>query len=705
MSRYVWVAGLVASLMCAELGAQGVDSLTQEVAVSLEAGDRATALRTARRAVDSVEQMDETAAALPALRSLADQLTAMGSHSGAAKMLSRGVSIAERVEPDVLPGLLEAAGNAHGSAENHAEARKAFAQLLAMQTNSADRARTQVSLLKAMIRDNADESALRPVVRDFESATRRGGAAGLCDAHLEMAAALLMSPHAQAFADTIARSLELARDSATSAGQRSNVAGFQAGLAHLRGDWAGALTHARQALAVTLSEDLPQLAYRWHWQMGRTFAATGQRSEAIAAYQRAVTALEEIQSELAKLSYVVFRERVLPVYNELIDLLLAEAMSAPAGSRVALLEQVRATVEGFNRSELLDYFDDNCVLPTNPMSLDTVTADTAVIYSISLHDRLVVVALIAGEMDQHVYPVEQSDFDQLVDEFYLGLAEGDGVDDLQDLGAELHEMLVGPITARLERAKVKRLVFIPAPALRKVPMAALYDGEHYLIEQYDIAVTLGLDLTARGAFASETLGDSAMQLLAGVSDGVQQLDALPGVAKELQLIQETVGGRVAINEGFTLDRATGHLGEGGYTRVHLATHGYFGAEAADSWLLTFDQKLTLNGLEDSIGKRRYLGQPLDLLVLSACETAEGNDRAALGLAGVSLKAGARTTVATLWPISDAATSILMPEFYKNLDAGMGTTAALRSAQRKLIADPVYGHPNFWSPFLLIGNWL
>jgi CHAT domain-containing protein len=92
-------------------------------------------------------------------------------------------------------------------------------------------------------------------------------------------------------------------------------------------------------------------------------------------------------------------------------------------------------------------------------------------------------------------------------------------------------------------------------------------------------------------------------------------------------------------------------------------------------------------------------------VLSACETAAGNDRAALGLAGVSLKAGARSTIASLWPISDEGTSLLMVDFYRNLQNGQSKSAALRTAQLKLINNPLFKHPNSWSPFLLIGNWL
>jgi CHAT domain-containing protein len=114
----------------------------------------------------------------------------------------------------------------------------------------------------------------------------------------------------------------------------------------------------------------------------------------------------------------------------------------------------------------------------------------------------------------------------------------------------------------------------------------------------------------------------------------------------------------------------------------------------------------MDSLASTIGRRRYQEEALELLVLSACETAAGDDRAALGLAGVAFKAGARSALATLWFISDESTALLISDFYRNLaDPSMSKAEALRQAQRALIKSEQYGHPAYWAPFLLIGNWL
>lgn len=97
---------------------------------------------------------------------------------------------------------------------------------------------------------------------------------------------------------------------------------------------------------------------------------------------------------------------------------------------------------------------------------------------------------------------------------------------------------------------------------------------------------------------------------------------------------------------------------------------------------------------------------MELLTLSACQTATGDDRAALGLAGLALKAGARSAVASLWFINDQASGALVMDFYRALASGrLSKAKALQAAQRAMIADPLLGHPAYWAPFLLIGNWL
>jgi CHAT domain-containing protein len=138
----------------------------------------------------------------------------------------------------------------------------------------------------------------------------------------------------------------------------------------------------------------------------------------------------------------------------------------------------------------------------------------------------------------------------------------------------------------------------------------------------------------------------------------------------------------------------------------VASHGEFSRDASQTFLLAFKDKITMDRLDQLIGLFRFRDNPLELLTLSACDTAAGDDRAALGLAGVAIKAGARSAVATLWNVNDEASADLVAEFYREIKIpARSRAAALQRAQLKIISDPRFDHPGFWSAFILINNWL
>jgi CHAT domain-containing protein len=138
----------------------------------------------------------------------------------------------------------------------------------------------------------------------------------------------------------------------------------------------------------------------------------------------------------------------------------------------------------------------------------------------------------------------------------------------------------------------------------------------------------------------------------------------------------------------------------------VASHGKFESDVRDTFLLTYDGKLSMDRLEGYMASTTYREQPVELLTLSACQTAVGDDKAALGLGGVAVKAGARSALATLWYINDQASSLLITDFYANLkDSDVSKARALQEAQLDLLDDPRFNHPSYWAPFLLIGNWL
>lgn len=141
--------------------------------------------------------------------------------------------------------------------------------------------------------------------------------------------------------------------------------------------------------------------------------------------------------------------------------------------------------------------------------------------------------------------------------------------------------------------------------------------------------------------------------------------------------------------------------------VHLATHGQFSSDAQKTFILAWDKPVTVDELGTLLRTTdETRPQPIELLVLSACETAAGDDRAALGLAGVAVQAGARSTLASLWSLNDQSAARLIRQFYRELlNPDLSKTEALRQAQLTLLHDPDYRHPLYWAPYVLIGNWL
>jgi len=266
----------------------------------------------------------------------------------------------------------------------------------------------------------------------------------------------------------------------------------------------------------------------------------------------------------------------------------------------------------------------------------------------------------------------------------------------------LYDWLIRPLEPTLAAVPVQTLVFVPDGVLRTIPMAALHDGTQFLIRKYALATTPGLTLTD-----PRPLPRGHGQMLAvGVANAVQGFPALPYVAQELRAVHHLYGGRLLLNEDFKRTRLEQALRQEPFNMVHIASHGQFASDVAQSFILTFDDRLTMQQLDQFLGGVRGRTTPLELLALSACETALGDDRAALGLAGIAIKAGARSALATLWRVQDEAAALLVTEFYRHLqDPTVSRAMALQRAQLALLDHPRYQDPFFWSPFLLLNNWL
>ena len=462
---------------------------------------------------------------------------------------------------------------------------------------------------------------------------------------------------------------------------------------------------------------------RWHYQIGRLHLAAGRHDAALTSARAAANVLEAIRFEVTTpygITSATFRDTVEPVFHFLVRLLLDRSRTVAPDDpqlRRELIVEARARVESLKAAELRDYFQDDCVDALLAAERDAGSVDptAAIIYPIVLADRTEIVVSFPGDrLDHFVVPVTRAQITASVGRFRRCIGDSTCFEFFED-GQRLYEWLIKPMETSLSAAGIRTLVFAPDAALRTIPMAALFDGKQYLIERYAVATIPALNLVDPRPFER---GGELRVLRTGLSQAVAAGQApLPQVRSELEGVGALYpSGDVLLDGDFTTARLQGLLAQNRYSVVHIASHGEFSNDASLAYLQTSGGPLLMDELAGSISQLRFRGLPatgsglgttaLELIVLSACETAEGDERAALGLAGLAIKSGARSAVGTLWNVNDQAASDLIVEFYRQLktDPAVSKAEALRRAQRKTL-EGRFEHPQYWSPFLLISNWL
>ncbi len=469
-----------------------------------------------------------------------------------------------------------------------------------------------------------------------------------------------------------------------------------------------ALQLTRQALF--LSQASLDIAYLWEWAMGRIFLAQKDFTGALTAYQQARDHLYRIQTRLVtgtRNPSEAFQRRVRPVYFGLADVLLQQAaLTTVPAEKQALLIRAREVLEQLKVAELQDYFQDECVsnVTSQAIPLDKLDPNTAVLYPILLPNRTELLLTLPDGIHQVVTPLGSEELGKVILEFRKNVQTATHNRFVKQ-AKQLYQWLIAPFDEQLKAYHIDTLVIIPDGPLRTIPMAALYNEEtqQFLVEEFAIAVTPGLTLTAARPLAKTNVSI----LLNGLSERVQNFPPLPSVPGELRNIGSFFDRHdILLDQAFVLEGVNQAMQKTPYTIVHLASHGQFDRDPKKTFILTYDNKLTMGRLEKLLGFTKLRKESVELLTLSACQTAVGDERAALGLAGVAVKAGARSALASLWFVNDESTAALVTEFYRQLQTSPVSKAqALRKAQKTLIDGSTYRHPIYWAPFLLIGNWL
>ncbi|MEM9162655.1 MAG: CHAT domain-containing protein, partial [Cyanobacteria bacterium P01_F01_bin.4] len=475
------------------------------------------------------------------------------------------------------------------------------------------------------------------------------------------------------------------------------------------------LTERAQLLATQ-----PESRYLWEWQAGRILKAQGKATEAIAVYQRAVDTLQGMQGDIAIANRDLrldFRDTVEVIYRQLIELQLDQ--SAQTGTLLSAL----STLDGLRLAELRNYLGDECDPSPLTESLQGVSPTTATLSTLILDDRLVVILVLPtpdGQLQEilHEVPLSKAELITQINDFRYRLEQrADRTNSFLVRSQQIYDWLIRPFEAALTAHNIDTLVFNHDGILRNVPMAALHNGETFLVQTYAIS-----NSPSFAAATTPSLPAQPLQVLAfGLTVPAQvtaadQFPPLVAVEAEINQIKATIPGSIGLlNEAFTQKRLQAELTEGSASVLHLATHAQFGYDPSETFLVmgeritdatdSYNRPLRMNELYRLIQEMGAERPPLQLLTLTACETAAGSERDALGLAGVAIQAGVESVMASLWQVDDLATAELITRFYDYLRKGMSRSMALQITQQEWLAnrEGSYLHPGYWAALVLIGN--
>lgn len=508
-----------------------------------------------------------------------------------------------------------------------------------------------------------------------------------------------------------------------------------------------ALVLADNGLALLASQQIraDELTVKLNKLKGDSYKQQGNKTAALQAYTQAKNTLALIKEELP-INLPNGRSTVDalidPVYRSYADLSLPSTETIKNEARQDAWIAAINSMEAVKYADLQNFFLTRCKSTSEQQHTDWTKqsfSGAVVLYPIIFEDRIELFLKSGERIYRESIPVSANQVKQQVDALLLALQDGKPY---KSAATQLYKWLIAPLRNHLQQHANSIVVYVPDRSIRGMPLAALFDGEHFVAEQHAV-VTLP-SLTLDNLYLPKSTNVQKQTLIAGLSkpDGgsvdnllsmevstlsgiskepgrgltdeksrqlerskmVEEL-SLPGVEIELDELSKITHSKPLLNKAFTADVFKAGLESAQYSNIHIGSHGYFGKNIKDSFVMAYDRNLSLQDFENSLKTEKLKQSPIELLTLSACETATGNDRMLLGFTGLAVKSNALSAVGSLWPINDAATTQFMTTLYKGLSQSMSKAQAMQQAQVAMIKskDKLH-HPAFWSPFVLVGNW-
>lgn len=462
------------------------------------------------------------------------------------------------------------------------------------------------------------------------------------------------------------------------------------------------------AIAAASSIQAADISYQWQQELGEIYQQIGKLEQAIKAYEAAVGNLEQVRGNILATNPEIqfsFKEKVEPVYKKYLQLSLS--------AKNPDLEKIIKTNEQLQIAELENFLQCGQLDLISLDKLPDINESLAIIYIIDVGGNLEEI-IRSGDGSLHRYSpnteIVKSSAENVLGNFQDERFDYTAQSAIVEYSQALYKQLIAPVQAYLPQAG--NLVFVLDSSLQSLPMSLLHDGREYLIQKYSISTTINSQLRAPKALEPEQM----RALIAGLSkkspnfndiDALKNLPPLAQVETEMADVKLNTASAVElVNEEFISEHFSREIEQSSFPIIHVTSHGQFSSDPEQTAILAWDKPINIKEFNNIVRRQTLSSQSgIELLVLSACQTAKGDKRSTLGIAGIATTAGARSTLASLWLVEEASTAQLMNKFYQGLKNNLPKAEALRQAQLALIASPEYNHPYYWSSFILVGSWL
>jgi CHAT domain-containing protein len=446
-----------------------------------------------------------------------------------------------------------------------------------------------------------------------------------------------------------------------------------------------------QALSLAQSVQAFDIAYEWAYKLAQLSESVGRDLEATRFYDSAIEALTQIREDLIAVNSELrfnFSDKVEPVYRDYLKFLVTGA-DADFSRAIKVHESLQlAQLENFLRCGRL-------------ISSDSSNQSEATIHIFNLDETVEVI--VSRGVEVYGYSTPAADVLQAAENLKLNLQSPAFVevpeDDFLPYANVLYDRLIKPAIEAEYISSAEPLSFVLDSPFQTIPMGILHDGQQYLAETHLLSNLILLQQPSSPATSSRALFAGLSELAPSFNKPLAPsgISPLPETDFEAASLTRYLRSKLLLNQEFTVAQLEQEMAAQDYRIVHISTHGQFSSVPEQTFLAAWDDLMDIRKMTQIFRGAKSI----DLLVLSACQTAAGDDRAALGLAGLAVQSGAKSAIASLWLVDSTGSSVLMDRFYEGLKQGLNQAEALQQAQVTLLQSSAFSHPFYWAPFILV----